>query len=198
MVCDVGRYMQGGYVSNSTSEVRYSADLTLVPVRSVLGDWFGDYTAVSKAVEAMGAPLSRPLTSRGDAAAFAASAAYAGRIRHMSPHCSRHGVVCNSMGRVVHFDAAVAATPEPPGGAADTSTQPVPNAAAALRGIVAMPWLVSVNFGDAGVSGRVPSAAELEWQPAMVRRCPCVVSRSPPLGVNASPQRLLSAEDGTA
>lgn len=175
LVCDVWRCVQGGYVANTTSDVRYSADLALVPVRSSLSDWFGDYTAVSKAVQAMGTPLTRPLASRREAAVFAASAAYAGRIRNVSPHCSRHGVVCNSMGRVVHFDAAVATAQQPPGTTASASAVPAGNATEALRGIISMPWLVSVNFEDAGVSGRIPSAAELEWQPSMVRRCVGIV-----------------------
>lgn len=159
--------MQGGYVGSSTTDVQYGAGLSLVALRSELGDWFGDFTAVSAAVAALGAPLATPLASRADAAPYAASVAHAGRVRHVMPHCGRAGVVCNSMGRVVHFDAAMAAAPLPQSAAVNGSA--AIEAAAEMRGILAMPWLVSVNFGEAGVAGQVPAAVALGSDAVMVR-----------------------------
>lgn len=160
-------YVQGGYLNNDTRDVGYGASLTLVAVRSLLGDWFGDYTAVSEAVAAMGAPLSRGLATRGEAAALAASSAFAGRIRHLVPHCSRVGVVCNAMGRVVHYAAAAAAAPLPSPG--DTAARQDADAGVAVAGIMQLPWLVSVNFALAPVAGQPPAAAELDSDFRLVR-----------------------------
>eukprot|EP00892_Ulva_mutabilis_P003580 jgi/Ulvmu1/1594/UM111_0022.1 len=152
----------GGYVANSTTDVRYSSTLDLVPLKSALGNWFTDYTAVSKAVAALGAPLQRPLASRADAASLAAATVYAGRMRHLIPHCSRSGVVCNAMGRVVHFDAAIAAAPEPPTNGAQAPAGAGANASVSIAGIMRMPWLVSATFAQASVSGQPPAAAQLD------------------------------------
>lgn len=155
--------MQGGEVLGTDGAV-YAASLALVPLKSATGDWYSDYTTVADASEALGGALKETFESIEEAAVLANTAGFAGRARHNMPHCMKHGIICNAMGRVVYY--SVQGTKNV---TTEASEWKIPGVDSVVLDIMQLPWLVNIHLEGSSVEGRLPDLQELVSLPAMVR-----------------------------
>jgi hypothetical protein len=168
---EAGKCMQGGALEGTDGSM-YSGTLAVMPFRSNLGDWFTDHVAVSSAVAALGNPLPEQLSTRDAGLQFASSAAFAGRIRSKMAHCQVAGVVCNAMGRVVHFSSrhfAPLKAGTARSDASDISKWQLPGVDDVLLDVLQLQWLVVSDFAASPVFGRIPDMQELPVSPTLVR-----------------------------
>lgn len=142
----------------------YAAPLALVPLRSATGDWYSDHSTISEAFAVLGSPLTETFASMEAAAALANTAGFAGRSRHEMPHCVKHGIICNAMGRVVYYSAQGATNVT-----ADAPAVKIPGVDNVVLDLLQLPWLVDIHLEGSAVEGRLPDLQELVSLPAMVR-----------------------------
>lgn len=155
--------VQGGEVAGTDGTV-YAAPLVLVPLKSATGDWFSDHTTIAAASAALGSPLRAAYASREAATSLANTAGFAGRARSQMPHCAKHGIICNAMGRVVYY--SIQGAKDQTVEAADSK---IPGVDTVVLDVLQLPWLVNIHLEGSSVTGRVPDLQELVSLPIMVR-----------------------------
>jgi hypothetical protein len=156
--------VQGGRVAD-TDGTKYDGSLVLMPLKSATGDWFSDHTTIAESSATLGNALTKTYASIEAAAALANGAGFGGRSRHQMPHCSKHGIICNAMGRVVYYSVTGAKNVT----VGTEKSAKIPGVDTVVLDLMQLPWLVNVHLENSDVMGRLPDVRELEALPAMVR-----------------------------